>query len=174
MPQQPKLLEQCDHNENSQTSFSFVPNEALPEAEPSNSQSATIMNENDVLGKDFMNTEKGRYHHGISIKEDAWLKFGVKMCGTKDSLIAHETIMSEAKDKMMQCMQQQSSTSNENKGILDMPTITPASRGNKRSTYFWEKGSRKSNPCENTIVTSDPPMKKQKGRPKKPDYVAEV
>ena len=174
MPQWPKLLEQYDHKENSQTSFSFVPNEEQPEAEPSDSQAATITNKNDILGQDFMNTEKGRYHHGITIKEDAWLKFGVKMCGTKESLIAYETIMSEAKDKMMQHMQQQSSTSIASKGILDVPTITPASRGNKRSTYFWEKRSKKSNAYENTIDMSDPPMKKQKGRPKKPDFMAEV
>ena len=60
MPQWPKLLEQHDHKENSQTSFSFVPNEALPEAEPSDSQTATITNKNDILGRDFMNTEKGK------------------------------------------------------------------------------------------------------------------
>ena len=123
--------------------MTFVPSEALLEAKASNSQAATITNKNDILGRDFMNTEKGRYHHGITIKEDAWLKFGVKMCGTKESLIAYETIMSEAKEKMRQHMQQQSSTSIASKGILDMPTITPASRGNKRSTYFWEKGSKK-------------------------------
>ena len=96
------------------------------------------------------------------------------MRGTKESLIVYEKTMSEAKEKMINHMKMKSNFDEERKGSLDLPTITPASRGNKRSTYFWENGAKRNNPHGNCVDMTDPPMKKPKGRPKKSDEMAEV
>ena len=75
----------------------MIPLAASSEAETSDLPIDTIADDNVNLGHDFINTEKGRYHHGISIKKDVWLKYGLKMRGAKESLIVHEKIMPEAK-----------------------------------------------------------------------------
>ena len=137
MPQWPKFLERHDFDDKSKTADSLILFAASLEAETSDLPADTIVDDNVNLGHDFNNTEKGRYHDGISTKEDDRLKCGLKICGTKELLIVYEKIMSQAKQKMMNHMKMKSNISEESKVILDMPTITPESRGNKRNTYFW-------------------------------------
>ena len=54
-----------------------------------------------------------------------------------------EKIIPEAKEKMMNYMKIKSNIIEKSKGILNIPTITQSSRGNKRSTYFWENGAKR-------------------------------